>query len=182
MGTPALLAAQSGKALAALNQSSAFFYRAVDGAIVTDNATASVGWDVTLVVDVTAGCARGPGGAFDVAAATAQTLAPLSGANPLTVDADTYAAIIIDLSDGTLGAVWSGVWVPHGAGGEARVTDAQVDAAFGSPGWARACDVLVRSQATGTVSIVVDSAAARFPASGFNGDLAVTEAGFNAGL
>ena len=175
MGTPALLDAQSAKVLAAVNQSSSAFYRrVVQGALLTDNGSATSGWNATLTFDMTRAIISSLSGAFEVAAATASSMTTTFGNGASATSG--FASIVADNSSGT--PAFDAVNSDDGA--IVALTDAEISADLGHQDWVRICDVAVAvtSATTGTYGFD-NTAASGIVAAGFNGGLAVTEDAFN---
>jgi len=181
MGSPALLAAQSGKVLLAANQSSAAFYRRVDvGGFVDDNGSASAAWVVTATVDWSRQIITSTSGSYEIAAGVAQS-APETWTNSTgAIARDNIAAILYVCQTGTptLAAFWGAEAEP---GAAVSPTDDEISAGLGHNDWVRAADVLAASTGAAAVTITVDNTVrSGVVPSGFDGDLATTEAAFNA--
>ena len=181
MGSPALLAAQSGKVLLAANQSSAAFYRRVDvGGFVDDNGSAAAAWVVTVTIDWTRQLITSTSGSYEIAAAAAQS-APETWTNSTgAIARDNVAAVLHVCQSGTpvLAAFWGAEAEP---GAAVAPSDAEISAGLGHNDWVRAANVLAESTGAAAVTVTVDNTArSGVVASGFDGDLATTEAAFNA--
>ena len=176
MGTPALLAAQSGKVLAAANQSSkALYRRVVQGGLCDDNGSAVSGWDLTITLDMTRAIISSLSGAYDVAALSGSSLTTTFGNGASATSG--FASIVADNSSGTpsIDAQVSA------DGASAALTDAEITSALGHADWVRLCDVTVAvtGASAGTVSFD-NTAASGIVEAGFDGDLATTESAFSA--
>lgn len=178
MGTPALLAAQSGRVLSAANQSSAAFYRRVEtGGFVSDGSgtpSAVAAWVATVTIDVTQAMWTTLSGTYEGAASTDSSMSTTFDAGG--VAASAYASIVVDNSSGTpaVDAMWTA------AGATARLTDAEITAALGHDDWARMCDVAVSVTGASAGTFVFDNTGrSGIVPSGFPGDLATTEDSWN---
>lgn len=175
MGTPALLAAQSGKVLSAANQSSAALYRqVVTGGFMDDNGSAVAAWVATVTIDNARSIIKSLSGAYELAAGTGSTLAS-------TFDAGGsagvgYGAIVSDNSSGTtvIDIEWSD------AGAAAAPTDAEIADALGHQDWVRLGNVTATVTGASAGTFAIDNTArSGIVDSGFNGDLAESEDAFN---
>ena len=177
MGTPALLAAQSGRVLAAANQSSASFYRRIAEGTIIDSAgspSAVAGWVATITADLTHSIWTTISGTYEQPANLAASMAATFDSGGVVAAA--YASIIVDDSSGTpaLDAYWTA------AAATAPLTDAEVTAALGHDDWARLSDVLVEVTGASAGDFTFDSTGrSGIVASGFPGDLATTEDAWN---
>lgn len=188
MGTPALMAAQSGKILSAANQSAKSLYRhgQIFG-LAEDGATGptAAGWVVTLSVDVPVGLIQCPSGTVYEVAVVADDISLDTWDNSAAAAImDNIAAVVYDCSTGSalLGAVWGTAAV---AGAAVAPTDAEIATALGSSEFVRVADALASNTAAAVATSVWDNTArsgfGNVPA-GFDGDLATTEAGWNSSL
>jgi hypothetical protein len=175
MGTPALLDAQSAKVLSAVNQSSSAFYRrVVQGALLTDNGSATSGWDATLTFDMTRAIISSLSGAFEVAAATASSMTTTFGNGASATSG--FASIVADNSSGT--PAFDAQWTADGA--SEALTDAEISDALGHHDWVRICDVTVAITGATTGTYGFDNTVASgIVAAGFDGGLATSEDAFN---
>ena len=186
MGSPSLIAAQAGKILSAVNQSSKAFYRVCQAfGLAAEGSTGSSasGWVVTLDISHAAGLLQLPSGtAYEVAAAATVTPAGGNWDNSSAAAAmDNYAHIVFDCSGGA--AAVTTVWGTAAAHEEASVmTDAQIASSLGTTEFVRLCNILVYNSAITTVSNTYDNTVRSGfgnVSSGFDGDLATTEDSFN---
>ena len=188
MGSPALLAAQSGKILAAVNQSSAAFYRhcqifglAADGS----TAPSATAWVNTVTLSHAAGIIQCPSGAaYEVAAETDETGLATWDNSGAAAPMDNYAAIVFDCSGGA--AVVTAVWGTAAAHGDAVApTDAEVATSLGSTEFVRVANVLAYNSASAVVGSTWDNTARSGfgnVSAGFDGSLATSEDGWNTAL
>jgi len=175
MGTPALLAAQSGKVLSAANQSSkALYRRVVQGGLCDDGTSTYSGWLATIKVTMTRAIISSTSGSYDVAALSSAVMTTTFG-NGASATAG-FASIVADNSSGTPAF---NAYVTADAA-TAALTDAEISDSLGHNDWVRLCDVAVAvtGASAGSVSFN-NTVASGIVASGFNGDLAVTESAFN---
>lgn len=175
MGTPALLDAQSGKVLSAVNQSSAALYRQVlVGGFIDDNSSGVSSWEATVDIDMTRTIIKSLSGAFEVAALSGEALTS-------TFDADGsaavgYGAIVADNSSGTpsIDAEWSDL------GASAAPTDAEISDSLGHHDWVRIANVTATVTGASAGTFAFDNTArSGIVDSGFNGGLAESEDAFN---
>lgn len=188
MGTPALLAAQSGKILSAVNQSAKALYRhAQIFGLADDGATgpAAAAWVVTLAVDVPAGLIQCPSGtAYEVAAVADDTSLATWDNSAVSAAQDAVAAIVYDCSSGS--AVLTAVWGEAAAHDDAAApSDSDIASSLGSSEFVRVADVLAYNSAAAVVSTVWNNTARSGFGNvdaGFDGDLATSETAWNSSL
>ena len=175
MGSPALLSAQSAKALSAINNSSKFHYRRVDMAgLLADGSTPSStsGWVTTLSVAAPASLMLCPSGSVG-AGGTWDNSGDSS-------TAQNYAHMVFDCSSGS--AVLTVVWGTSHATAATKMTTAEIASSLGTQEFVRIGELLVEQTGAAAETITVDnSTRSGFGqmSVGFDGGLAESEDAMN---
>lgn len=185
MGSPALLSAQSAKALSALNNSSKFHYRRLDMAgLLADGSTPSAtsGWVTTLSVAAPASLMLCPSGTAYSFGGQATGAVGAGGAftNSGTSAAQAYGHMVFDCSSGS--AVLTVVWTDQHATAATKLTTAQIATSLGTSEFVRIGDFLVEQTGATAETITVDnSTRSGFGqmSVGFDGGLAESEDAMN---
>ncbi len=181
MGTPSLLAAQSGKVLDAVNNSAKLNYRRCEGyGLLADGSTptGTSSWETTLSIATPASIMICPSGTVYEAAATL-TGAPAAGGTWDNGDeeaATNYAHIVFDCSSGS--AVITVVW----AGASDKMTTAEIESSLGTAEFVRIGDIKVEQTGAAAETLTVDNeerSGFGDISVGFNGGLHTTEGSFN---
>ena len=186
MGSPALLSAQSAKALSAINNSSKFHYRRVDMAgLLADGSTPSStsGWVTTLSVAAPASLMLCPSGSVYSFAGQATGAVGAGGTWDNSGDSSTaqnYAHMVFDCSSGS--AVLTVVWGTSHATAATKMTTAEIASSLGTQEFVRIGELLVEQAGASSATITADnSTRSGFGqmSVGFDGGLAESEDAMN---
>ena len=184
MGSPALLSAQSAKALSAVNNSSKYHYRRVDMfGLLADGSTptSTTAWVTTLSVAVPACVMLAPSGTvFEAAASATGMTAGDTFTNSGTSAAQVYGHIVYDMSSGS--PVLTTVWGTQHASAASKLSTAEIASSLGSSEFVRLGDVLLEQSGAAAETVTFDSTTRSGfgqMSAGFNGGLAESEDAMN---